>query len=179
MHSLATLFYASPCYTNISSAMTWQQFSAFRYVSMVKMTRWSSNWTSKWARKVISVSLSVAWLLVPGVLALLFQNSRAYFPRLGVSPHKIPAWITQNGQKKIKYPVNGSSLGEKASLMPDVRGELPGCLKLIGIALVTTTQAEELLWIHNTSNLDSDGSSSSRSHPVAFLSANNTQAYQN
>lgn len=60
-------------------------------------------------------------------------------PHLGVSPHKIPAWITQNGLKKIKYPVNGSSLGEKASLMPDVRGELPGCLKLIGIALVTTT----------------------------------------
>lgn len=54
-------------------------------------------------------------------------------PRLGVSPHKIPAWITQNGLKKIKYPVNGSSLGEKASLMPDVRGELPGCLKLIGM----------------------------------------------
>jgi len=31
--------------------------------------------------------------------------------------------FTENGQKTRKYPVSGSSVGENALLMPEVRGE--------------------------------------------------------
>ncbi len=38
---------------------------------------------------------------------------------------------TTNGPKKRKHPVSGSSLGENALLMPEVRGEWPGWFKMI------------------------------------------------
>ena len=37
----------------------------------------------------------------------------------------------ENGPKKRKYPVSGSSVGENALLMPEVRGEWPDWFELI------------------------------------------------
>ena len=39
--------------------------------------------------------------------------------------------VTENGPKKRKYPVSGTSLGENALLMPEVRGEWPDWFKMI------------------------------------------------
>ncbi len=37
----------------------------------------------------------------------------------------------KNGPKDTKYPVSGSSVGENALLMPEVRGEWPDLFELI------------------------------------------------
>ena len=39
--------------------------------------------------------------------------------------------FTENGPKKNKYPVSGSSVGGNALLMPEVRGEWPDWFELI------------------------------------------------
>jgi len=39
--------------------------------------------------------------------------------------------FTGNGQKKRKYPVSSSSVGENTLLMPEIRGEWPDWFKLI------------------------------------------------
>jgi hypothetical protein len=39
--------------------------------------------------------------------------------------------FTENGPKKRKYPVSGSSVGANALLMPEVRGEWPDWFELI------------------------------------------------
>ncbi|KAF7667055.1 hypothetical protein LDENG_00080500 [Lucifuga dentata] len=49
---------------------------------------------------------------------------------LGFS-HMPSLGFTENGPKKRKYPVSGSSLGENALLMPEVRGEWPDRFKMI------------------------------------------------
>ena len=39
--------------------------------------------------------------------------------------------VTENGPKKRKFPVSGTSLGENALLKPEVRGEWPDWFKMI------------------------------------------------
>ena len=39
--------------------------------------------------------------------------------------------VTENGPKMRQYPVSGTSLGENALLMPEVRGEWPDWFKMI------------------------------------------------
>ena len=63
--------------------------------------------------------LKVGWLLVPDGPVRVFQKLLIYWdfhaqPSLGV---------TEKGQKKIKYPVSGSFVQEKALLLSEVRGE--------------------------------------------------------
>jgi hypothetical protein len=62
-----------------------------------------------------------------GYFAQQFQKLLIYWdfhaqPSLG---------FTENGPKKRKYPVSGSSVGANALLMPEVRGEWPDWFELI------------------------------------------------
>ncbi len=66
-------------------------------------------------------------LLVPDGLVWLFQKLLIYWdfhaqPSLG---------FTENGLKKIKYPVSGSCVDENALLMSEVRGEWADWLEII------------------------------------------------
>jgi len=62
------------------------------------------------------MTLDVACLLVPVFKKLLIYWDFHTQPSLG---------FTENGPKKRKYPVRNSFEGEKALLMPEVRGEWP------------------------------------------------------
>ncbi len=66
-------------------------------------------------------------LLVADGLVWVFQKLLIYWdfqaqPSLG---------FTENGQKKIKYPVSGSCVDENALLMSEVRGEWVDWLEMI------------------------------------------------
>ncbi len=59
------------------------------------------------------------WLLVPDGLVRVFHKLLIYWdfqaqPSIG---------FTENGPKKIKYPVSGSCVDENDLLMSEVRGE--------------------------------------------------------
>ncbi len=73
------------------------------------------------------MTLNVEWLLVPDGLVGVFKKLLIYWdfhaqPSLG---------FTENGQKKRKYPVNGSCVDENALLMSEVRGEWADWLEMI------------------------------------------------
>ncbi len=70
--------------------------------------------------------LNVEWLLVPDGLVWVFHKLLIYWDF-----HTQPSlWFTENGPKKRKYPVSGSSVDENA-LISEVRGECADWLEMI------------------------------------------------
>lgn len=106
-------------------------------------------------RKVISVTLNVAWfLVVPDGLDWVFSKLLI----CGDFPTQSSAEFSENGLKKRQYPVSGISLDKNPSLMPEVRNlkknpsmyarsfsvERAGCWSTMTATLFTSAQ-----WTHH------------------------------
>ncbi len=73
------------------------------------------------------MTLDVEWLLVPDGPVSVFQKLLIYWDFHA----QLSIGFTENGPKKIKYTVSGSSVDENALLMSEVRGEWADWLEMI------------------------------------------------
>ncbi len=130
----------------------------------------------------ISVTLNVEWLLVPDGLVWVFKKLLIYWdfhtqPFLG---------FKEKGQKKRKYPVNGSCVDENGLLMSEFRGELSDWFrddrkaKLTQITTRYNQGMQNTISEHTTrQTLKQMGYSSRRPHRVSLLSDKNRKQVYN
>lgn len=93
-----------------------QQLDAFRYIDMIKVTCWSSDYASERGRRVTLMTLKVTWWLVTDELVWVFQKLISWN-----FPTQPSLEFTETGLKKRKYPMRSSSLGQNALLMSGQR----------------------------------------------------------
>jgi len=87
--------------------ITWQKLNACRHVDMVQTEQ--QNEEERWFKWL----WTRLWLLVPDGLVRVFEKLLIYWD-FYTQPSQ---GFTENGLKKRKYPVSGSSVGENALLM--------------------------------------------------------------